>query len=338
MAHDTMFLGAKGREIYYLEFYKEENIMSKQQPGKKPIIRKLGTIATNDIVETTPVVFKDRLYRLEVIREAREWNKEERKGWEEPCLRFVDVKSQEILPTFAINHTFGFAFAEGDIMYAVAGANPNWGSDTLHFYRSKDLRNWELFSEYHLPGFRIYNMNIAKMDDEYTLLIETNLPSEECGPYPFTHRFAKSKDLINWELTPTECAFQKDKYTGSPALYTIPGDKHYYVGYCEALPNARYSNCIARSVDLINWEYSPYNPVLMYDDVEDKKIASPFLTEKERERIEKALDINNSDMEFCEFLGRTIIYYSWGDQMGTEFLAEACYEGPLAEFLQGLFD
>ena len=30
------------------------------QPRKKPIIRKLGTIATNDIVETTPVVFKDR--------------------------------------------------------------------------------------------------------------------------------------------------------------------------------------------------------------------------------------------------------------------------------------
>ena len=44
------------------------------------------------------------------------------------------------------------------------------------------------------------------------------------------------------------------------------------------------------------------------------------------------------DKRGAQRLGRTIIYYSWGDQMGTEFLAEACYEGPLAEFLQGLFD
>jgi len=43
-------------------------------------------------------------------------------------------------------------------------------------------------------------------------------------------------------------------------------------------------------------------------------------------------------MEICEFLGRTIIYYSWGDQRGHEFLAEACYEGTMKEFLQGFFE
>jgi len=43
-------------------------------------------------------------------------------------------------------------------------------------------------------------------------------------------------------------------------------------------------------------------------------------------------------MEICEFLGRTIIYYSWGDQLGHEFLAEACYEGTMKEFLQGFFE
>jgi hypothetical protein len=99
-----------------------------------------------------------------------------------------------------------------------------------------------------------------------------------------------------------------------------------------------YANCIARSKDLVNWEYSLLNPVLMYDEYEDKKIASPFLTEKDRALIAAALDINNSDMEICEFLGRTIIYYSWGDQLGHEFLAEACYEGTMKEFLQGFFE
>ena len=35
---------------------------------KKPIIRKLGTIGCNNIVETTPIVFKGELYRFEVVR------------------------------------------------------------------------------------------------------------------------------------------------------------------------------------------------------------------------------------------------------------------------------
>ena len=35
---------------------------------KKPLIRKLGTISCNNIVETTPLVYKDELYRFEVVR------------------------------------------------------------------------------------------------------------------------------------------------------------------------------------------------------------------------------------------------------------------------------
>ena len=180
-------------------------------------------------------------------------------------------------------------------------------------------------------------MNIAKMNDTHTLLIEISRPVEECGK-SFTFRFMTSKDLTNWTLTPSECVFQKDRYAGSPALYTFDGDPYYYVGYLEAYPEHRYANSVARSKDLIDWEYSPINPVLMYDDAEDKKIGSPFLTPEDRQRIEDALNVNNSDMELCEYLGRTIIYYSWGDQKGHEFLAEACYEGGMHEFLKAFFE
>jgi hypothetical protein len=76
----------------------------------------------------------------------------------------------------------------------------------------------------------------------------------------------------------------------------------------------------------------------MFDDLEDKKIGSPFLAPADRERIQNALNINNSDMELCEYLGRTIIYYSWGDQKGNEFLAEAAFEGSIREFLTGFFE
>jgi len=309
---------------------------------KKPIIRKIGTIEANNIVETTPIVFNGRLYRFEAVRRRSFCAGNAQANWSDlkdpPCLHFVDVRTNTPTPFFAENHTFGFPWTEDGVMYVVTGASPSWGSDTLHFFRSTDLENWELYAELHLPNWAIYNMNIAKMGDEYTLMIEISAPAEECGPKPFTFRFLKSKDLTNWELTPSECVFQKDRYSGSPALYTLEGDEHFYVGYLEQYPNARYANSLARSKDLIHWEYSPVNPVLMYDEYEDKKIASPFLTPEDRARIEAAEDINNSDMELCEFLGRTIIYYSWGDQKGTEFLAEACYEGSMKEFLQGFFE
>lgn len=309
----------------------------------RPAIRKLGTIECNNIVETTPIVWKDELYRFEVVRRKSFCAENANIGrWQDlqddPCLRFIHVRSNTSTPLFAEGHTFGFPFAEDGIMYVVTGNKPVWGSDGLVFYRSTDLENWEEYAHLDLPGWKTYNMNIAKMGDTYILMIEISEPIEECGPYPYTFRFAQSKDLTNWELMPSEYVFQKDRYSGSPSIYTLEGDPHFYVGYLEAYPGYRFGNSLARSKDLINWEYSPINPVLMYDDVEDRKIGSPFLTPADRKRIEEALNTNNSDMELCEYLGRTIIYYSWGDQKGTEFLAEACYEGSMRDFLTGFFD
>ena len=308
---------------------------------KKPVIRKLGTISCNNIVETTPLVFKGELYRFEVVRRKSFTSGTVCKHWKElkdlPCLRFVHVRTGTATPCFAEGHTFGFPYVEGDTVYVVTGSRPEWGSDGLVFYRSTDLVNWEQYATVDMPGWKIYNMNIAKMGEIYTLLIEISEPKEECG-VPFTFRFMQSRDLIHWTLLPSDCVFQKDRYAGSPAIYTFEGDPYYYVGYLEAYPNWSFANCLARSKDLRSWEYSPINPVLMYDDQEDKKIGSPFLTAEDRARIDAAWNINNSDMEICEYLGRTIIYYSWGDQRGTEFLAEACYEGGMHEFLRSFFE
>ena len=70
---------------------------------------------------------------------------------------------------------------------------------------------------------------------------------------------------------------------------------------------------------------------------DDKRIANPKLTPAERERIAKAVNLNNSDVDFCEFQGKVVIYYSWGNQHGVEHLAEAVYEGTLESFLRGFF-
>lgn len=308
----------------------------------RPYIRKIGTIACNNIVETTPLIWKGELYRFEVIRRKSFTSATVNKHWSElddaPCLRFMHVRTNTATPLFADDHTFGFPYVVRDTMHVVTGKGREWGADTLVFFRSGDLIHWEAYTEVHLPGWKIYNMNIAEKNGVYTLLIEISDPVEEAGKHPYTFRFLQSTDMTNWKLLPPEYVFQKDRYSGSPSIYTFDGDPYYYVGYLEAYPGYRFAQSMARSKDLMHWEYSPINPILMYNEFEDKQIASAFLTPEDRKRIEEALDTNNSDMELCEYLGRTLIYYSWGDQRGTEFLAEAWYEGSMHELLRSFFE
>jgi hypothetical protein len=55
-------------------------------------------------------------------------------------------------------------------------------------------------------------------------------------------------------------------------------------------------------------------------------------TAKEGERLDRP-----EDVDLCEFNGKTVIYYSWGTQSGNEFLAQADYDGPMAEFFKRHF-
>ena len=56
-----------------------------------------------------------------------------------------------------------------------------------------------------------------------------------------------------------------------------------------------------------------------------------------RGRIANAMNLNNSDIDFCEWQGRLTMNYSWGNQQGTEHLASAVYDGSLRQFLEGWF-
>lgn len=304
-----------------------ENYFYNYAPPVAPAIRKLGTIKC-DVVEATPFVFHNRLYRLEYFREGRQNAANTGDG---TYLHVYDVQTSHEFSAFAENHHLGSAFSEDNYVYASAVAE-TWGGNTIDIFRTSDLDIWELWGSLVLPENHAYNSNICRKGNQYYMLIECEEPIQFC------FRFAVSKDLKTWELLPEDHMFQKERYSGGPAFYTLPEDPYFYVLYLEANPGPRFTNCIARSRDLINWEYSPCNPVLMFDPKEDKKIANPYLTQKERERIARAWDINNSDMECCEFLGRTIIYYSWGCQRGIEYLAEACYEGTMRDFLQGFFE
>jgi len=299
----------------------------------KPIIRKLGTIDL-DMVEINPIVIGNKLYRFESVRGNYHANK---LGY--PYFRFIDTETGTATPSFGAYHTFGCAFYHEGVTYVSASLTDNASKDrdTIKIFRSVDLVNWEEKIALKLPGWGIFNTTICKGRDGFVMAFEIDSPPEECG-VGFTIRFAVSEDLWNWELTPSDVVYFKDRYTACPAIRYLPEDGYYYMIYLEHFPGWGFAPYISRSKDLKKWYLSPVNPVLMYDDLEDKKTANHNFTPEQREYIQNAICINNSDVDLCEYQGRTVINYSWGNQFGCEFLAEAVYEGSLSEFLRGFFD
>jgi hypothetical protein len=298
---------------------------SADEKAERPAIKKLGTLDLR-MVETTPVVFKDRLCRFEYVRDSYPANKTGASYF-----RFIDVEAGKPTPAFAKGRHLGCAFDEGETLYAF-GVD-KWGGSKVSVFRSKDMETWEERLALELPGWELFNTSVCKADGRYVLAVEVGAPKEVVG-VPFTIFFAESKDLLAWKLLPRECVYSKEKYTACPALRYLDG--YFYMLYLEARPGPAYETFIVRSKDLKRWESSRLNPVPAFSD-EDKKVANPKLTAEQRKAVAQAKDINNSDLDLCEYRGKTVIYYSWGNQQGTEFLAEAVYEGTLADFLRSFF-
>jgi hypothetical protein len=286
-------------------------------------IKKLGTIDC-DLVETTPIVFKNKVYRYEYVRKGYKQN-----TTGDSYSRFIDRESGDATPSFAKGYHLGSAFVDRDSVYVTAV--DIWDGENIRMFVSADLQNWKSRSVLHLPDYGIFNSSLCKADDRYVLMFEIGKPKEEAGQR-FTARFASSEDLVNWKLMPKECNYSKDRYTAPHALRYLDG--YFYNFYLEAFEG--YEMRVVRSTDLIIWEASKYNPVLKASK-EDKKIANSMLTEDQRTVIFNAENRNNSDIDFCEYKNKLIINYSWGNQRGVEFLAEAEYDGSLEDFLKEFF-
>jgi hypothetical protein len=224
----------------------------------------------------------------------------------------------------------GSALVDGDEIFVTA--TNSWDGERVDIFASRDMRNWDSWNALNLPGYGLFNTSLCKADGRYVLMFEVGKPPEIAGAR-FTARFATSSDMRRWELTAPECTYAKNRYTAPHCLRYLDG--YYYNFYLEALRGG-YEQYVVRSRDLIRWESSPLNPVLKASD-EDKTIANLNLTPEQRERIRGAKNINNSDIDFCEYEGHLIINYSWGNQEGVEFLAEATYEGTVSQFLLGWF-
>ena len=289
----------------------------------RPLIIKLGTIDV-DLVETTPIVFKDKVYRFEYVRKGY-WNNQTGDSY----FRFIDHETGQATKAFAKGFHLGSAFEDNGIVYVTAV--DIWNGERIFIFASQDLEHWESWQAFELPGYGIFNTSLTKADNKYILMYEIGKPKEEAGER-FTANFATSTDLKKWTILPSEYNYAKDRYTAPHCLRYLDG--YYYNFYLEA--HNGYEMRVVRSKDLMHWDPSPLNPVLQASN-EDKQIANKNINEELRDKISKAKNINNSDIDFCEFNEKLIINYSWGNQHGEEFQAEAVYEGTLKEFLKGWF-
>jgi len=295
-------------------------------PAGRPLIEKLGTIDC-DLVEATPVVFKGTLYRCEWVRTGYAGNTLGRSYG-----RLVERETGRIIGPVAEDLIFHSAFVDGDTLYVLGtSTEEGWNGARVDMFATRDLKRWESWTALDLAGYSICNTSLCKAGDQYVLMFEISKPVEEAG-VPFTARFATSSDLRRWTLTPPECVYAKDRYTAPHCLRWLDG--WFYDFYLEAFEG--YDTRVVRSKDLIHWVASPLNPVMRASD-EDRKIANPRLTPAERARIATAVNINNSDIDFCEHEGCVLTTYSWGNQTGVEHLAEAVYRGSLEQFLRGWF-
>ena len=163
----------------------------------RPLIKKLGTLDC-DMVETTPVVFKGRLYRFEYVRTNYKPNQTGKSYF-----RFIDVDSGIPTPAFAVDYHYGSAIVEKDTVY-VYGVEGGRASK-IQVFRSKDLKTWESHTALALPGYVSYNTSVCKDSERYVMAFEIDNP-----PHGFCMRFALSTDLRNWKLTPSECVYSRE--------------------------------------------------------------------------------------------------------------------------------
>lgn len=300
----------------------------------RPKIRRLGTIDFG-VNETTPVVFKDRLYRFEYIN-----RKYHRAALPTDYFHFIDVATGVATPGFAHNHFLGSAFAERETMYAF-GVKEAWGGQQIDVFQSNDLINWTSRTVLEKLGWALYNNSVCKGDGRYIMAFEAGAPAAVVGK-KFTSFFAESPDLLNWKFLGEQYAWTRDFYIGCPTIRYLDG--YYYIFYLVQLPQrlrpddetVPYETHLVRTRDFLKFEPSPLNPVLTFSE-DDRQIQHPQINAEQRQRIAISPNTNVSDMDLCEFHGEVVMYFSWGSQNGIEYLAEARYTGTLASFLTAFY-
>ena len=202
-------------------------------PWVNPLVKR-GYL-NSPLVEVTPFVFQDRLYRLE--NEQKLWSVPGAQPGEhflEDEVRIRDVELNTVVSTPLTGHAFGVAFVWEDRVYVFAGnygQGKAWRQITeIVMTSSSDLRTWTapkivLRAQ---PGEHLFNVAVCRGSQEFVLLYETSDPAFP----PFTFKYCTSPNLTDWKLIPG-AIYGREKYVGGPALY-YEGE-YFYILYLHNL-------------------------------------------------------------------------------------------------------
>ena len=214
---------------------------------------------------------------------------------------------------FGEGHSFANAFVNGPELHVFAseGTDRDWFQSLYHFSTS-DLKTWKREPAIPREGDEhLFNASVCRDEQGFLMAYESNQPVQFC------FKFARSRDLSQWEKVPgLVFTGVNHEYSACPVIrYFAP---YYYVIYLHAaIPGHNgYVSFLARSKDLATWELSPFNPILE---------AGP------------GEGINNSDVDLFEWEGKTYITYATGDQATWGAVRPALYDGPMQEFFLGHF-
>lgn len=289
----------------------------------RPLVKKFGTVGI-DLCETSPFVFKGKLYRLD-------WHRKENR------LRVIDHATRKEVCHFAPQYAFESVLVEGDTVHVFATLSDRKGGrfrNTITQFTSKDLVTWEEFPVFHDPKFLVCNTSICQGDGKYVLSVEVRGGSPGAMG-PWSARFMESPDLKTWTMLPEEFRQGIKGRICSPHLLRFHKGAYYLFSTVTGHPKG-YTLALYRTRDFKTWEPSPLNPIMIPEDA-DKVPFNPDFTEAEKAHIASANNKDNSDIDFIEHDGRLFIMYCWGNQVGKEFVSEAEYAGTMAQYLDGWF-
>lgn len=296
-----------------------------------PEIKKLGAVSPN--CESTPFVFNGRLFRLENM--TPEAGSDPKTPY---CAIIRDREKGEILSIIGGDCYFYSLYQEAGTVFVIGtklGDAPYPMGETLILFESTDLIYWKRRELLTNPGWSFFNTSLTKGPDGYVLAVEVRDPAEYAG-VPFTMFFIESKDMKHWTWMDYSKAYPKHRYIGGP-WFRFSRGYYYLIGVTE-LPGLRYTNYIYRTKDFETWEVGYYNPILMPDE-EDRKISTYAydFSESLLHQMRTCFISSNSDIDMCDWEGKTLITYNVGNQLGFGYLAEAEYNGSISDFLESFF-
>lgn len=292
---------------------------------KHPLIN--WTKLDSPLVEVTPFVFNDKLYLMESWQVQWETpGAPDGSNFQNDQVRIRDVAGDRVVSVPLTGHGLAFTFEWEGRVYVFGsdwGTEKKWQVKNVSVTSSTDLVNWtEPQVILHAnEDENFFNVAVCRGADKFVLLVETNDPRWPA----FTFKYFTSDNLTEWTQVP-DAYYGTDKYVGGPALY-FEGDR-YYTLYLQSLGDNHYETRVARSSDLVNWEDAPAGrPFVTFQP--DNKVF-PLRPHHIREQ-------NASDAEMVYFGGKTIVYYTGGDQQLCGDLQRAEFPGTPRELLEHFF-